>query len=210
MIKGIDISSWQGDMNFDVSKKNGVEFVFLRALFGETADRLFLSNLTKAQKSGMLCGTYFFPIKHLDISKQIKYFVNLIGYLDLDLPPAIDIEEYFGKSLDINDVEFTIKSIEDYLGVTPVIYTSYSMWYKTGAEISAWVSGCPLWLASWNTDVSELIIPNPWSLFTFWQTDIISNGSDYGTAPYNSIDIDYYNGTLESLKSLKTRLSIRR
>jgi lysozyme len=210
MIKGIDISSWQGGVNFDIAKKNGIHFVFLRALFGKIKDSHFLSNLTKAQSCDILCGAYFFPIKQLDISEQIKDFIDLVSCLKLDLPPAIDVEEYLDKSLLIGDVELIIKNIEDSLGITPIIYTSYNMWNKTKGESSSLVSRCPLWLASWNTDETRLVIPSPWNSFAFWQSDVISNGSYYGTAPYNTLDIDYFNGNPDLLKNLKDILTIRR
>lgn len=52
-IAGIDISKWQGDLNFTKVRDEGFDFAIIRAGSGTVADPMFETNYTKAKNSGM-------------------------------------------------------------------------------------------------------------------------------------------------------------
>ena len=59
--KGIDVSKWQGDINWEKVRASGVEFAMLRAGFGRCQgqnDTSFERNYREAKKNGILVGAY--------------------------------------------------------------------------------------------------------------------------------------------------------
>ena len=63
MLKGIDASFWQDEINFGVAKEHGISFAFLRAQFGNNLDGRFHTNWNGAKDFEIFRGAYFFPIK---------------------------------------------------------------------------------------------------------------------------------------------------
>ena len=59
-IAGIDISKWQGDLNFTKVRDEGFDFAIIRAGSGTVADPMFETNYTKAKNSGMNVGAYWY------------------------------------------------------------------------------------------------------------------------------------------------------
>lgn len=208
MLKGIDVSYWQGDIDFEVAKKENVSFAYIRAQFGTHIDTMFSKNWTKSKECGILRGAYFFPIVEIDIAEQTRLFIDSIKNMNMDLPPAIDVEKFSGKIISAKQVKEIAEKIYDAIGINPVIYTSESMWNECGGKKESYFERNPLWLASWNTAVDKLSIPEPWLTWSFWQSNVISNGSHYGTSPWNTVDLDYFNGNEATLKSLIERAKL--
>ena len=60
VIKGTDISKWQGSVDFVKMKQMGVEFVIIRAGYGETEDPMFTAYINAALMAGLAVGVYWF------------------------------------------------------------------------------------------------------------------------------------------------------
>lgn len=61
MIKGIDVSKWQGNIDFKKVKESGIQFVIIRAGYGRTAsqkDEYFGQNYSRAKEAGPDVGAY--------------------------------------------------------------------------------------------------------------------------------------------------------
>jgi len=61
--KGIDVSVWQGDIDFAKVKANGIDFVIIRAGYGKLAsqkDKCFEQNYSRAKAAGLHVGAYWY------------------------------------------------------------------------------------------------------------------------------------------------------
>lgn len=99
---GIDVSKWQGDIDFDKVKDAGVEFVFIRLGYeGKSngvlyVDEKFQSNLDNAKRVGIDVGIYLYTVAN-SIDKAIEQadeVVSILNGIDLELPIVFDWEEW--------------------------------------------------------------------------------------------------------------------
>lgn len=99
MIKGIDVSSWQGNIDFKKVKDNGVQFVICRAGGSDGSfftDKMFLRNVFNALEAGLHIGAYYIVGKYCKSGEaglaDAQRFYNIIKDLPLDYPVYIDFE----------------------------------------------------------------------------------------------------------------------
>lgn len=96
---GIDVSSWQGDIDFEKVKKAGVSFVFIRVGFADskgniTLDNKFDKNIKEARNAGLKVGVYFYS-KASTIKmarEQAQYVIDALNGKEIELPIAFDWE----------------------------------------------------------------------------------------------------------------------
>lgn len=115
---GIDVSVWQGDINFKKVKEAGAEFVMIRIGFGHDSknnivmDSKFKNNIKNAKEEGLLVGIYFYSYaKTIDEAKeQASWIIQELDGIKLDLPITFDWEswtyfdDYQLNFLDINNI----------------------------------------------------------------------------------------------------------
>jgi len=114
---GIDVSEWQGSMDFQKAKQNGVEFAMLRSGYGKNfpnqVDKQFYENVRKAKEAGVPIGAYHY-VYATDVEnalKEAEMFKKTIGDIKLEYPIAIDVEDQRHKLLsrkEITDIVTTI------------------------------------------------------------------------------------------------------
>ncbi len=99
---GIDVSSWQGDVDYTKVKNAGVEFVMIRLGFGHNKkgelvlDSKFTNNIKKAKDAGLKVGIYFYSYANTieKVKEQVNYIVKNLNGQSLDLPIAFDWEDW--------------------------------------------------------------------------------------------------------------------
>ena len=99
---GIDVSSWQGNVDYKKVKDSGVEFVMIRLGYGHNKegklvlDNQFKNNIKNAKKEGLLVGLYFFSYANTidKVKEQVNYIVKNLDGEKLDLPIAFDWENW--------------------------------------------------------------------------------------------------------------------
>jgi lysozyme len=163
---GIDVSEWQGAVNFQKAKNNGADFSFIRAQFGLNQDNRFIANWNNAKDAGLLRGAYMFPITSVSSSLQIIKFAGILDKDPGELPPVLDIEPYQDSIPNKQTILEYVNFILDEFGVYPIIYTGYYAWRDKVRSTDDIFAKCPLWIA--NYDVSKPIIPAPLKEWTFW------------------------------------------
>lgn len=106
-MRGIDISQFQGNVNFNKVKKAGIEFVIIRAGFGryETQrDPYFENNYKAAKASGLHVGAYWYSYAQsaADAVKEAQTCMKIINGKQFDFPIFFDLEErsQFAKGRD--------------------------------------------------------------------------------------------------------------
>ncbi len=96
---GIDVSSWQGDVDYEKVKNSGVSFVIIRVGFANSdgickLDNKFKQNLENAKKAGLKVGAYFYSkANSIEKAKEhAKWVVDQLNGVLLDLPISFDWE----------------------------------------------------------------------------------------------------------------------
>ena len=99
MIKGIDISHWNGSIDFDKVKASGVEFIIIKAGGSDKGfytDSMFITNYNKAKAAGLFVGAYYFAGKNFrGIEAGVKdaeRFIKILDGLKFEYPVFLDIE----------------------------------------------------------------------------------------------------------------------
>lgn len=94
-VRGIDISAHNGTPDFDSIAAAGIKFVYLKASEGVTfRDPSFMRNYLAAKRAGLVVGAYHFFRFDCDGTLQAANFLAAIVGCELQLPPAVDVEEW--------------------------------------------------------------------------------------------------------------------
>ena len=132
---GIDVSEWQGDIDFNAVKSEGCSFVFIRAGYGYkniAEDKWFRENLRKAKNVGMDTGVYFYSgASNIEtVRKQANWVCDQLGGAQLELPIAFDFEDFstfqeYGMNLhDVNELYFAFADELKQRGYQTILYSS--------------------------------------------------------------------------------------
>lgn len=99
MIKGIDVSNWQGNIDFASVKASGINFVILKAGGSDAGfytDKRFYDNYRSASAQGLSIGAYYFVGKYCKSAEagiaDAQRFYDIIKNCRLDYPVYIDFE----------------------------------------------------------------------------------------------------------------------
>ena len=197
-IHGIDISHYQGDINWKMLEQTRqgrfpVEFIFMKATEGgDFADDKFVANFDSARAHGFIRGAYHFYNPKTDPNKQADFFIRSVKLEPGDLPPVLDIEK---KSKDVKklqgDLKIWLRKIENHYGVKPIIYASYK--FKTSYLNDSVFDTYPYWIAHYYVD--SVKYQGEWK---FWQH------TDVGTLPGidEQVDLNVFNGSSVNLRKM--------
>lgn len=156
---GIDVSRWQGDIDFDKCKAAGCEFVYMRiGGFDEGehyTDRYFLQNWQRAKAAGMKIGIYWHSEDSTkeQIQASVKYLAGVLNGEALDFPIAFDWEDYrnferYGMNLyDLNNLLVYFEEEVEKYGYRACLYGSKN------AQNTIWTGPkkYPVWLAHYTS-----------------------------------------------------------
>jgi lysozyme len=195
-IDGIDVSHWQGAIDWRAVRGGGVEFAFIKATEGATyADPEFARNWAGAAEAGVMRGAYHYFRPNVDPVKQAENFLRVAQIRPGDLPPVLDVETSDGVAGDalLRSVRVWLETVERATGKRPVVYTYPDFWnrYASGS-----VGAYPLWIATYSRD--QPMVPVGWSDWTFWQ--YTSTGRVAGIA--GDVDQNRFNGGSTQLAAL--------
>lgn len=200
-ISGIDVSHYQGTIDWQKVAASGIAFAYAKATEGAaTKDSRFTTNYNGMKSNGILRGAYHFFHPATDAKAQAENFMSVVQQLDLgDLPPSLDIEidEEKSETEIIGGIREWIDTVETQLGRKPIIYTGASFWNeKVGG--SGDFSDCLLWVAHYTSKPAPTI-PKGFDDFTFWQ---YSNQGRVDGITDNTVDLDRFKGNMHHLKKL--------
>jgi len=219
MVLGIDVSHWQNDkstpqkMDFTKAVKQGAKFVFIKVSERGGIDRDFEYNWQAAKQAGLLRGGYHFLRWDLSGLVQARIFSELLKDDPGELPPVADYEAPRSGSLYPSNalLEQFLVEVETRLNRKPIIYTSPGFWdlhgrNKTTRLFDPKWSYYTLWIAhyfkTYQEGVTKPQMIEPWKSagksWTFWQWSASGDGLAFG-AESKSLDMNWYNGTLEQL-----------
>ena len=189
---GIDVSHWQGDIDFDALKEAGVEFIIIRVgtadgIDGDyVLDRKFIQNIEGANKVGIPVGIYFYSYadtKERAIADANWILEQIEGY-DVDLPIAFDWENWsfyndFNLSFfGLTDMANSFLSVFEDAGYEGMLYSSKNYLERIWLD-----TNYPIWLAHYTSQT------NYEGDFDFWQ--LCNNGRVDGIDGDVDINIRY-------------------
>ncbi|MES1242741.1 MAG: GH25 family lysozyme [Acidobacteriota bacterium] len=192
--QGIDVSHYQGTVNWTEVAASGVVFAFAKATDGITyVDPQFSVNWPAMLSVGLLRGAYHFYEPADDPTSQAQHYLSNVTLEAGDLPPVLDVEITGGVSSTQlwSGVATWLQTVQTATGRQPLLYISPGFWSDNSPDPT--LTGYPLWLADY---ASTPKLPEGWSTWQFWQH------SQTGTVPgvSTSVDLDLFNGTLVQLQ----------
>jgi lysozyme len=203
-VTGIDVSSYQGTINWTDVANSGVEFAICRASYGITDDTTFSANWSGFKAAKVIRAAYHYFIPTDDVQRQIDVFVKAVGTLQPgDLPPALDLENpaawaSIAQADRLPLVLTWLQGVQAALGVQPVIYTDLTFIAQVFGGNATALGAYGLWIAHYSSTDSTPTIPPTWTTWLIWQW------SETTTVPgiTGNVDGDRFNGTLADLVKL--------
>lgn len=185
MLQGIDVSRWQGVMDWTQAVKGGAQFAIVRAGSIDNysgiayADTQLFNN---AGAAGLLPVSYYWFFRpNQPVERQAKYFVDLVLNIRRDFPVWCDIE-LAGNASTVR------KFCELVRQVMPIgIYTNPNTVLYLLKGSKGWMADYPLWVADWT---KPAWVPKPFKSWSVWQYSNLGNGRKYG-AKSKTIDLNY-------------------
>jgi len=198
-VKGIDVSYYQGDIDWSGVAADGVKYAFIRVSDGTGfQDPKFDTYWASSRANGILHGAYQFFRPNEDAIAQADLLLSKMGTLQPDdLPPVIDVEAAGGLSPSgvAAAVQAWVDHVTTAIGKPPIIYTGFYFWRDSvgGPDMTS----SPLWHAQY-TSAACPNIAAPWTDWAFWQ--YTSTGTVGGIS--GGMDVDRFNGDMTALMNL--------
>ena len=195
-IHGIDVSKFQGDIDWNAVANSGVKFAWIKATEGgDNADARFQANWTGAKAAGVPHGAYHFVYWCRPPLEEMANFEQNAPVENDALPPVLDVEatptsktchRHLTQEDAIAEMKVMLEEMERHYGKRPVIYTTVDFYQAILAD-GAFMD-YPIWVRSTKYQPSVKYGPRPWH---FWQYQ--SDGSIAGIQVH--VDRDAFFGT---------------
>lgn len=203
VIDGCDISYYQGNVNFDIMKTAGIKAVIIRAGYGTTIDKWFVSYINAAIKAGLAVGVYWFIYarnmagiennvkKCLEVIAPYKEYIVCGVWADWEydsdryagiITPDVrsSMVDAFNQAIEAAGYESGIYSNQDYI--------------QSGKFNPQLISKYPLWFAKYSTNIGNYAAKGKQGRPYLWQYSSSGNGAAYGvsskTLDLNKVYID--------------------
>lgn len=184
--RGIDISEFQGEIDFEEVRRSGIEVVYIRVGAGEYTDEYFAENYERAKEAGLKIGFYHYVTARSveEGRRQARFFASLAVGREPDMRLAMDFE-YFG-SLSVSQINAISEAYLDELTALTkreaVIYSDLSNARNIFSRALA--EKYPLWAAQYGAD--EPSANGKWREWVGFQyTDEGRVGGIYGNVDRN-------------------------
>ncbi len=151
-VRGVDVSHYQGDIDWNRLASQSIDFAFIKATEGSTyVDDRFAYNYSEAKNTSLRVGAYHFFSFDSSGETQAQNFISTVEPYDGMLPPVVDFEFYGNKKLDPPDAEsaraelnILLNKLEEHYGMKPILYVTrdtyerylsggygeYDIWYR--------------------------------------------------------------------------------
>lgn len=200
-MKGIDVSVYQGNINWQEAKNAGNGFALIKSSQGgftnsktisPFTDRYFKQNIVGASDAGLMCGTYHYltGITARDVKAEAEYVVSILEPYRkrITLPVAVDIEDarYRALSPDTNSMlALTFLDTVAQAGYKTMLYTNRD--FLRNHYNREMLGDIPIWFALYRNPRSDENVPDDWDNIVFWQWN--DNGETEGVVGNVSQDV---------------------
>ena len=155
--QGVDVSRWQGEIDWEQVKASGIDFVIVKAGGSDAGfytDKYFEKNYAGAKAAGLMVGAYYFVGKYcisaLDGSADAQRFLKICEGKTFDLPLFIDIETTpFDRKRGATDAVIAFCDVIEKAGYMSGVYASKTSGFADRLEDSR-LSNIIHWVAQYN------------------------------------------------------------
>jgi lysozyme len=192
-VHGVDVSRWQGDIDWQKLRRNGANFVYIKATDGgDHLDPMFSRNWRAADLAGLRRGAYHFFYWCRTAGEQADWFIRNVPKVAGALPPVIDVE-WNGESRCrrrpsrekvLEKMQVFMDKLERHYGQRPVIYTAPDFYDD---NLKGAFKDYPFWLRSVAAHPSKRYPGRDW---VFWQY----SGSGLSHGVDGRIDLNVFHG----------------
>lgn len=155
--KGIDVSVWQGEINWQKVRRDNIDFAIIRSSYGwsdptKQTDKYFHKNVKEAKAAGIKVGAYHYAhaTNVEEALKEADFFISLLKQYEWDYPVYYDVEDADQLNLSVKELtDITLaflNKVKD-AGYTVGLYASES-WLESKFDMSR-LNGFEIWLASY-------------------------------------------------------------
>jgi lysozyme len=194
-IHGIDVSSYQGRIDWKTVAEHEVRFAFIKASEGVTLrDSRFRRNWKEARAAGIYRGAYHYFQPNYDGAKQANLFTRTVPLTAGDLPPVLDVEapEFHDVAVMRRGVATWLRLVERHYGVRPILYSNYSFYKR---HLAGHFDDYPLWLAHYEVETPSL----PRNKWIIWQ----HSDEAYVPGIRGTVDFNVFQGNFDNLLALR-------
>jgi lysozyme len=195
-VHGVDVSRWQGEINWAKLRTQGANFAYIKATDGgDHLDPMFKKNWRRAQAAGLKRGAYHFFYWCRTAGEQADWFIRNVPREADALPPVIDVE-WNGESSCRRrpspervreKMQVFMDKLERHYGQRPIIYTAPDFYRD---NLKGAFPNHPFWLRSVAAHPSKVYPGRKW---LFWQY----SGSGLSHGVDGRIDLNVFNGSEE-------------
>lgn len=191
VLKGSDVSYWQGNVDFDRMYKAGIRFVIIRAGYGTTQDKNFVTYINAAIKAGLMVGIYWFIYakneitarnnakKCIEVIAPYKAYIHCMVWADWEY----DSDANAGAMTSAKRsslVRVFLSQLEE-AGYQVGIYSNQD-YIQSGKFTPGLVSAYPLWFAKYSVTMGKYAGCGKDGHPYLWQHSSKGKGRDYGVA----------------------------
>ncbi|MFB9948726.1 GH25 family lysozyme [Rhizobium puerariae] len=195
-VHGVDVSRWQGDIDWAKLRSQGANFAYIKATDGgDHLDPMFKTNWRKAGEAGLKRGAYHFFYWCRTAGEQADWFIRNVPRDPDALPPVIDVEwngessckAKLSRKRVLEKMQVFMDKIERYYGQRPIIYTAPDFYED---NLSGELTDYPFWLRAVAQHPSKVYPGRKW---LFWQY----SGSGLSHGVDGKIDLNVFHGSVE-------------
>ena len=200
--KLIDVSTWNGNIDWNKVYKSGVRYAMIRSSFGvenpNQIDNKFVRNITNAVRAGVKCGVYHYSYAQsaFEAKREAEFCLKTIKGYKIDLPVAFDIEDSSQTHLGKDTLTSIVIAFCDRIksaGYRPMLYCNPN-WLCNYLHKDKLINKYDIWLANWGVSA-------PSYNCAIWQYS--ENGSVPGVA--GSVDMNWIYKDYISTKPATTK-----
>jgi lysozyme len=194
-VQGIDVSSWQGDIDWAKAREAGIRFTFIKATEGgDHLDPKFLENWSGARDAGIARGAYHFLYWCRPADEQALWFMLNVPPDPDALPPVLDLEwnshsktcpDHVAKDVALAKIKTMLDAMQAHTGKRPIIYTD-PVFYRD--VLDGAFTNYHFWLRSVAAEPEVLYRDRTWSFWQFTTTG-------YVPGVQGKVDRNSFNGT---------------
>ncbi|MBE9913384.1 glycoside hydrolase [Paenibacillus donghaensis] len=207
--QGIDVSHWQGAIDWPKVATSGISFAFIKATQNKI-DPKFLTNVKGAKAAGLMVGAYHYmddsvtTVDKARAAAQVFYqAIQAAGGVNVfDLPFVLDYEsnkQNLSKATLTAIAKAFLEEIRRLTGLTPMLYT-----YPAFIGNFSGLSDYPLWIARYSNQAP--VDASGWKRWDFWQ---YSDGQVGGTLPCGDRKVAGINGPVDLNEFAGTAAELR-
>lgn len=162
MSYGVDVSEWNGTVNYEKAKADGNEFVMIRLGYGTAhLDKHFWENIKAAYNAGLDYGIYFYSYAYneYDAQQEADFVIETLSQLgnyakNFTLPLAYDLEDSQISNrcskAQITKIMTTFLDTIQQANYVPMVYANQN-WFTNYIDLNTVVSrGYKIWYAYWS------------------------------------------------------------